>query len=538
LIAPNLQQGTLFTGPALANQPSGELPSVVSVGLLDGSPINTGDLLTAPPPGFVIQFNEPVNLPQLFIQGFETTGQNQTQAAWIHGSNGGTYYLRELFFTDTNAMSFLLYDALPNGVYQLHLSGAAGLSDRAGNPLVGNDPSGDYVLTFTVNGPARGTNGNPLLWTDQEPNDTVSNSQDLGVLFPSELGNRVTITRDFTAQPQLAPSDGADDYQFTLLQRKQYTFTLNDAGAPTPIQIGLFTASGHKMPVRQLVLPNSVAIIVTLDPGTYVVRLSGWSPNQAASVAYRLGISIGQVAEVPPTLPVGSGSASQISHVTGGVVGSPLPPPVTLTPAANASDIQLVSFSGTATLPNVADIPTPVILALGTGPVGADGTAFASGFGTQSEADLYDRLLVKSTSLAFADLAVRLPILIQAQTFGPGTNQMDSKGLASVLQILVRRFDPSGWRWALDLLHSVNGRTHAAALASPGPATDTSSSDGSQDDGSETETPLQFTDASPLTLEGIWMPVLTVAAALAAIPLREEKNAQEPVCPRQGRPDA
>ncbi len=40
----------------------------------------------------------------------------------------------------TDTATFVLLDALPDGDYQLHLSGADGLADLGGNPLVGNDP--------------------------------------------------------------------------------------------------------------------------------------------------------------------------------------------------------------------------------------------------------------------------------------------------------------------------------------------------------------------------------------------------------------
>ena len=61
------------------------------------------------------------------------------------------------------------------------------LSDMYGSPIAGNDPSGDYVVPFTVNAAPRGDGGNPLQWTDQEPNDSLGQAQDIGVLFPNEL---------------------------------------------------------------------------------------------------------------------------------------------------------------------------------------------------------------------------------------------------------------------------------------------------------------------------------------------------------------
>ena len=52
-----------------------------------------------------------------------------------------------------------MQDALANGKYVLHFSGVGGLTDLAGNPLAGNDPSGDYVVPFTVAAHAPGHGG-------------------------------------------------------------------------------------------------------------------------------------------------------------------------------------------------------------------------------------------------------------------------------------------------------------------------------------------------------------------------------------------
>ena len=53
---------------------------------------------------------------------------------------------------DRTQATFQMLDGLPNGSYALHLSGPGGLTDLGGNPLVGNDPSGDYVIPFHGHG--------------------------------------------------------------------------------------------------------------------------------------------------------------------------------------------------------------------------------------------------------------------------------------------------------------------------------------------------------------------------------------------------
>ena len=104
----------------------------------------------------------------------------------------------------------MLLDALPTGDYTLHLSGPLGLADLAGNPLVGNDPSGDYAVSFSVQGPPRGTPGNPTAWLTQEPNDTPQQPQVLGTLLPMELVNGVTVTRDYQQNPSPGVADTGD----------------------------------------------------------------------------------------------------------------------------------------------------------------------------------------------------------------------------------------------------------------------------------------------------------------------------------------
>ncbi len=120
------------------------------------------------------------------------TSQSSVKAVYVEGADGTKYFPRfDSYDSATNQATFVMLDALPNGDYELHLSGAAGLADLGGNELVGNDPScGDYVVPFTVDAPARGTAGNPLEWNDQEPNDNINDPQDLGVPLPERARGR------------------------------------------------------------------------------------------------------------------------------------------------------------------------------------------------------------------------------------------------------------------------------------------------------------------------------------------------------------
>ena len=53
-----------------------------------------------------------------------------------------------------------MLDGLADGSYALHLSGTGGLTDLGGNPIAGNDASGDYVIPFQIVGSDGTISGN------------------------------------------------------------------------------------------------------------------------------------------------------------------------------------------------------------------------------------------------------------------------------------------------------------------------------------------------------------------------------------------
>ncbi|HLJ95345.1 MAG TPA: Ig-like domain-containing protein, partial [Gemmataceae bacterium] len=264
-----------------------------------------GDALTAPPTDLLVQFSEPINLQQAAYFESQQTGQNNLDAVYLQGSDGTKYYPRLISYDgSTQQAHFQLLDGLPNGTYQLHLSnsGPYGLTDLAGNPLAGNDPSGDYVVHFSVQGPTRGSNGNPLQWYDQEPNDSVNQPQDLGVLFPHELQSGVTITRDPSLDPGTTYADSADYYRFQVLQSRDYIVSLSGTGLPNGTLPTFTDASGNSVPT--LSQGTGGGVRVTLDAGTYVMGVGGWDPSTASTVAYQLQISLAAAAENPIPLTI------------------------------------------------------------------------------------------------------------------------------------------------------------------------------------------------------------------------------------------
>jgi hypothetical protein len=352
-------------------QPDDEPPQVVAVTPPDGASLD------APPTQLTVQFSESMNLQEMAYRAFLTTSDMTVSPVFIEGDDGARYYPRLQVYDDAaHTARFLMLDALPAGTYQLHLAGGLGLTDLAGNPLAGNDPSGDFVAAFTIGGPARGTAGDPLLWSDQEPNDTVAAPQDLGVLFPHELQAGVTVARDFTAAPASAPADTADYYRFAVLQGETYVFILNGTDLPDDVALSLLDASGNPVPAT---LSFGEAILAQLDPGTYEVGVSGWTADTAATLAYQLDIGIGASGDNPPPLTIGpapalrlrlAGSASPLTTGPGEPIVVPPVGDGTLIAPPGAGSIVPAAFTTTTSQQTGLAIPLGELLRLGSTTVG------------------------------------------------------------------------------------------------------------------------------------------------------------------------
>jgi hypothetical protein len=338
--------GGFTTGDYVLNlfvQPVAAPPQVVSVSLQPGA------TLDAPPTTFTVQFSEPVNLPQLLYQAGQQTNTTDIPAVYVLGPDGVSYYPRMVSYNaSTNVATFLMLDAVPNGPAELHLSGPAGLTDLAGQPLVGSpDAAGDCVVPFTVDGPARGSPGDPLLWSGGQAGDSAAAPQVLGVLFPHELQNGAVVQR--TAQA--GATDTADYYQFQVLQGREYVMTLYGTGLPAGALPTLTDAAGHAVGG---VPQGKGGIKFTLDAGTYVVRVGGWSSAKAATVQYQLRLGLTGAGENPPPLTDGPAPAIRVQFAgsaavtiavgpppaaapPGGTTTTPATPPVVTTPPAQVN---------------------------------------------------------------------------------------------------------------------------------------------------------------------------------------------------------
>jgi hypothetical protein len=352
--------------------------------------LQNGAVLDHPPTHLVVQFSEPVNLQQLAYQAYQQAAVDMVRPVVIRGMDGTAYYPR-LVATDpvTNRATFLMLDGLQHGAYRLHLSGGLGLTDFAGNPLVHNHPSGDYVIHFTVTGSARGTPENPLLWLAQEPNDDLAQPQVLGVLFPHEFQAGVTVSRDPRQRPEGAPADTADHYQFEVLQEQNYLFLVTSSALPSGIQLTLFDSAGNQLDAA--IQGDGSGLQAALQPGIYTLRVDGWTPHQAGDVNYHLVLSIGGASDNPPPLTAGPVPALRIRFVTDA------PPP----PRAVLPNLSSGSYTPVG-------IPPNLLVALGTGPVGG-----ISSEGNEPRRSPADRVSIQRPDSQFVQRLMASTLLIQ-----------------------------------------------------------------------------------------------------------------------------
>jgi hypothetical protein len=300
-------------------QPAAAAPHVVATSIAPGS------TLTAAPTQLTVTFDSHVNVAALANEAFLATSESTVAGVYFVGADGRSYFPRLQSYDDTtHQATFLLLDRLPNGMSQLHLSGASGLTGYGGIPLAGNDPSGDYEVPFTVADAA--APADPLNRTEQPPRPDPSSAQDLGVLFPHELQNGVAVTGALTASA-VGVSPDSDTYTIQILQAQQYQFNLTvppafPGGPVTPpdnLQLTITDATGA--PVIPLFPATPSAISSWLLPGMYTIQISRSSSDTSTAVPYQLLITFQFGSDNPPPLSIGATPVLQI-RTTGNV-----PPP-------------------------------------------------------------------------------------------------------------------------------------------------------------------------------------------------------------------
>jgi hypothetical protein len=291
-------------------QPAAPAPQVVATS------IPPGTTLTAAPTQLTVTFDSHVNVAALANEAFLATSESTVAGVYFVGADGHGYFPRLQSYDDTTYQAtFLLLDRLPNGVNQLHLSGASGLTGYGGIPLAGNDPSGDYVVPFTVADPAAPVD--PLNRTEQPPATDPSSAQDLGVLFPHELQKGVTVTGALTASA-VGVSPDSDTYTIQILQAQQYQFNLTvppafPGGPVTPpdnLQLTITDATGAA--VIPLFPATPSAISSWLLPGTYTIQISRSSSDTSTAAPYQLLVTFQFGSDNPPPLSIGATPVLQI----------------------------------------------------------------------------------------------------------------------------------------------------------------------------------------------------------------------------------
>ena len=400
------------TGPYVLNlivQPASSPPHVVST-----TPA-AGTTLTQAPSQVTVTFDEPVNVAQLAFETFQTSFQDTVSAIYIEGADGTPYFPRFLSYDGTtNQATFYLLDPLPDGDYFLHLSGPAGLADLGGNPLVANDPSGDFVVAFTVAASDRGDAGDPLSRTDQEPNDDLQHPQDLGVLFPNELATGVTITRDFSQDPSQAPRDTADVYEFQIIEGGFYTFTLTGAALPPGLTLTLTDPSGQAIPIGAY----GDMLLGQLAAGTYVLTVGGWGADQAAAVSYQVSLDLTSGTDNAPPLLSGPAPAVAILLASDAPPTSPTPPPPVTPPPVTPPPIDPPTIDPPTTpTPTTTPVVDPPTVA-GPSPVGPPS------IGTEPSS-------IASPTSTPAELAIAIPPQLQGGPLSYGTISTDVVALAA-----------------------------------------------------------------------------------------------------------
>jgi hypothetical protein len=289
----------------LSVKPDSVSPSVIATSLTEGSTLDRA------PARFTVQFSETVNVRQLAYLESQETGDRTVRPVFILGADGTRYYPRlQSYNIATSLATFLMLDALPNGASQLHVSGPSGVADFAGNPVLGNDASGDFVTRFTVAGPTRGSASGQTMWFNQAANDTPATAQDLGVLFPRELLSGVSVIRNAATS-----SDSADYFRFDLLQSRTFALSVQNTGAAGTPRLTLFNAQGNEQSL--LSLAGGTLRLGNLPAGGYVLRVSGWDSSVASNVSYRAQIKLIGASENPTPLTSGAAPAVSIQLVGG-----------------------------------------------------------------------------------------------------------------------------------------------------------------------------------------------------------------------------
>lgn len=342
---------------------------------VDSISITEGSTLSSPPTSFTVSFSGYINFTGLAFTAFQSTAQSSLNGVYFQDSFGQKFFPR-LSQYDTSGLTatFLMLDRLPDGVYELHFSGALGITDLAGSALVGNSPGGDYVVHLTV---ATGAGGDPLVHDHDPLLDADGTPQHLGVLFPQELVAGVVIQREADA----SSTDVEDDYRFTVLQSQAYLFNLTGAGVGLGAQLQLFDSEGNLVSMSSL--NGGTSLLGQLAPGLYTIHVGNWLAGDAPLVGYEIELKMLGAADNAPPLLSGPAPAVGLRLAT---VSLPAAPPPTLPPTVFPSPEPGLQSPGTPNpFVSIPALTAPVVTSRVVLPPGLDGvsTVVQAGFSGQ-----------------------------------------------------------------------------------------------------------------------------------------------------------
>ncbi len=317
-----------------------------------------GDVLSQSPTQLTIQFSEPVNLNQLAFAAYnQVTAEDPLPAVFIEGSSGVIYYPRlESYDAETNTASFLMLVRLPSGSYSLHVSGAGGLTDLAGIPLVGNEPGGDQVIQFQVNTADPGRSFDASSGFEMTLPANLTSPDDLGVLFPHELQAGITLARNPGGNEATSSFGGGDEFQFQVLQSQTYCFFLTGSDLPAGIQLSLTDDAGNPIPCGSI--QDGQVLLADLAPGKYRIEVSGWDPSLGSAVAYQLHFGLQCAADNPPPLVSGPAPALVLNYADSNPAPSPGGSGATPDgPMPLSTTVELAPMSAGGSVPPVGEQP-------------------------------------------------------------------------------------------------------------------------------------------------------------------------------------
>jgi hypothetical protein len=253
-------------GIAGVNQPAGvfelevsAIPAVPPAGLVHFD-LEHADPLEPAPTGLDLTFSQPVDISPLTVPDHEET------ALTVVDASGKTWPITAVDEQDSGeALRFIFDEALPPGSYSLVAPSQGGLTDLAGNPVVGpaGNPPG-VLATWTVAAPTG----------PSDPNN-------LGVLWPGPAN--VTIAPGIARTETIAPGQQVDE-RFVIISPGFYTLqTQIGTGA---IDVRIVGADGNTVlnVAGQSGLNHSVFEVGT---GIYELRMTA-DGSEAASVAWLL----------------------------------------------------------------------------------------------------------------------------------------------------------------------------------------------------------------------------------------------------------